>query len=447
MLHLAAALTAQVTADAAPDAAQVGILVILIAFFAAFFVLGAVFLKKKRAERVAALTAELEKPDISGELPPLSEEPVPVLGGAQDLLDAERKAAVLKAEADAARRATERAQAIPDSDAAALHRNEQEARARAEAAQKEARSLRLALGKTRDGLLGKLAAAVGQKAIDAAVLDDIEAVLFGADIGARTSERLLQAVRARLSKKELSSLARIEETLRDEANKILATVQARPLDLTGDTPRVVLVLGVNGAGKTTTIGKLAAQIKTDGKKVLLGAGDTFRAAAADQLEVWAGRAGVPIVTGADGADPSSVLFDAVKKARDEGFDVVLCDTAGRLHTKVNLMEELKKVVRSLQKACAGAPHEVLLVLDATVGQNAIAQAKQFGEAAALTGIVLTKLDGTAKGGVVLGIVDELKIPVRYIGVGEKITDLRPFVASEFVDALFSNDGGAPRAAA
>jgi fused signal recognition particle receptor len=204
------------------------------------------------------------------------------------------------------------------------------------------------------------------------------------------------------------------------------------------------VLGVNGAGKTTTIGKLAQQLTAQGHKVLLGAGDTFRAAAADQLEVWADRAGVPIVTGPDGSDPSSVLFDAVKKAKAEGFDIVLCDTAGRLHTKTNLMEELKKVVRSLGKAAEGAPHEVLLVLDATVGQNAIAQAKQFGEAAALTGIVLTKLDGTAKGGVVLGIVDELKVPVRYIGVGEKIGDLRLFSPAEFTAALFSSDVGAPR---
>jgi fused signal recognition particle receptor len=218
----------------------------------------------------------------------------------------------------------------------------------------------------------------------------------------------------------------------------LKTVDTKPLQVDGPGPRVVLILGVNGAGKTTTIGKLAAQLKAQGKSVLLGAGDTFRAAAADQLEVWADRAGVPIVTGPDGGDPSSVLFDAVKKASADGIDVVLCDTAGRLHTKTNLMEELKKVHRSLAKACPGAPHETILVLDGTVGQNAIAQAKQFGEASPLTGIILTKLDGTAKGGVVLGIVDELKVPIRYIGVGEKIDDLRHFVPDDFVAALFSD---------
>jgi fused signal recognition particle receptor len=197
-----------------------------------------------------------------------------------------------------------------------------------------------------------------------------------------------------------------------------------------------MVVGVNGSGKTTTVGKLAAKLGQAGHRVLLGAGDTFRAAAGEQLEVWAGRVGAPVVRGKDGADPASVCFEAVKRGVDEGFDVVLLDTAGRLHTKVPLMDELRKVKRVVDKALPGAPNDVLLVLDATNGQNAIAQARQFHEALGVTGIALTKLDGTAKGGVVIGISDELRIPVRYVGVGEKVADLRPFEPAEFVDALF-----------
>jgi fused signal recognition particle receptor len=198
-----------------------------------------------------------------------------------------------------------------------------------------------------------------------------------------------------------------------------------------------MVVGVNGTGKTTTIGKLAARLKQSGKSVILGAGDTFRAAAGEQLDVWADRAHVPIVRGKDGADPGSVLFDAVARAKVEGAQVVLCDTAGRLHTKANLMDELKRLRRTLEKAQPGAPHEVLLVVDATTGQNAIAQARQFHEALKVSGFVLTKLDGTAKGGVIIGICDELKIPVRYVGVGEKLSDLKPFDPHEFVEALFT----------
>lgn len=430
-------------------------------FFVAFFAIGLVWLRKRRAERIDALARELEKP-VEGVEGAMEGAPaaLPAPGAAEavpkaaDLAAAEREALLARAHEDEARRARERAEAEArtraDEETRArleeARRREAELSARADEAQLRAKQLRLALTATRDGIVGRLQKAIGGKQIDAAVLDDVEEVLFGADIGARTADRLLQAVKRKLSARELSSFGRVEQTLRDEAAGILATVDNKPLALEGVKPRVILVLGVNGAGKTTTIGKLAAQLKAQGHKVLLGAGDTFRAAAADQLEVWAERAGVPIVTGPDGADPSSVLFDTVKKARAEGFDVVLCDTAGRLHTKVNLMEELRKVARSLQKACDGAPHEVLLVLDATVGQNAIAQAKQFGEAAPLTGIVLTKLDGTAKGGVVLGIIDELKVPVRYIGVGEKIGDLRPFSADEFLGALFADDTAARAAA-
>ncbi|MDP2344542.1 MAG: signal recognition particle-docking protein FtsY [Deltaproteobacteria bacterium] len=430
-----------------PSAGSIASLVAIVLFFVAFGVLGFLYLRKMKAQRIDALTTELDKPTLSDgqTLPSSTSMPPEVVPKAQDLADAEKKALLARAVADAAKREADRAATLAkDSDDDVAQKRALEAKAReVEAQQKlsaaadEAKSLRLALGKTRDGIMGRLTSAIGGKTIDASVLDDVESVLFTADIGARTAERLLNAVKQKLSKKELTSIDRIEDTLRAEATAILSSVEVKPLDLAGPKPRVVLVLGVNGAGKTTTIGKLAQQLTQQGHKVLLGAGDTFRAAAADQLEVWAERAGVPIVTGPDGSDPSSVLFDSVKKAKAEGYDVVLCDTAGRLHTKTNLMEELKKVARSLQKASDGAPHEVLLVLDATVGQNAIAQAKQFGEAAPLTGIVLTKLDGTAKGGVVLGIVDELKVPVRYIGVGEKIGDLRPFSPAEFTAALFS----------
>jgi fused signal recognition particle receptor len=211
----------------------------------------------------------------------------------------------------------------------------------------------------------------------------------------------------------------------------------RPASLQGGgPPHVTMVVGVNGSGKTTTIGKLAAKLTREGKKVVIAAGDTFRAAATEQLDVWAERANATLVRGPDGSDPGAVVFDAVKRAQAESADAVLVDTAGRLHTKTPLMEELKKVKRVLGKALPGAPHEVLLVLDATVGQNAIAQAKQFQEAVGVTGIALAKLDGTAKGGVVIGISDELKIPVTWVGVGEKIADLRPFDPHEFVEALF-----------
>ena len=432
------------------------VIVLFVGFFVLFGVVGALALAKKKKERIEALTRELEKPleagaeGKPGEAPPLLEtptgEPVPK---AKDLVDAEREALLTRVREDEARRAVERLQAnqaTAGADAAAAARALEEAKATeraaaddAEQASARAKQLRVALSATRDGLMGRLQKALAGKELDAAVLDDVEHVLFGADIGARTAERLLKVVKERLSSRELGDFDKVASALRAEAEAILGAVAVKPLDVSGPGPRVVLVLGVNGSGKTTTIGKLAAQLKGQGKKVLLGAGDTFRAAAADQLEVWAGRAEVPIVTGPDGGDPSSVLFDAVKRGVSEGFDVVLCDTAGRLHTKVNLMEELKKVARSIAKACPGAPHEVLLVLDATIGQNAIAQAKQFGEAAPLTGIVLTKLDGTAKGGVVLGIVDELKVPVRLIGVGEKLGDLRPFDPAAFLDALFADE--------
>ena len=266
-------------------------------------------------------------------------------------------------------------------------------------------------------------------------------ILFTADIGARTSAKLFEAVRTSLSRNELGDAEAVWRVIRRESETVLTAAQAgaRPIDLARGRPFVVLAIGVNGVGKTTTIGKLAAQWTRAGKKVLLAAGDTFRAAATEQLEIWGQRTGAPVQKGKEGGDPSSVIFDAVKRAQAEGYDVVIADTAGRLHTKTNLMEELQKVRRVVGKAMPEAPHETLLVLDATNGQNAIAQATLFKQAMDITGIVLTKLDGTAKGGVILGICDELKVPVRYIGIGEKVDDLREFDAAEFVAALYANE--------
>jgi fused signal recognition particle receptor len=217
----------------------------------------------------------------------------------------------------------------------------------------------------------------------------------------------------------------------------MLTLESAPVDWSSAKPFVLLVIGVNGSGKTTTIGKLAAKLAADGKKVLLAAGDTFRAAATEQLEIWANRTGATIVRGKEGADPSSVIFDGVRRAVAEGFDVVIADTAGRLHTKTDLMQELEKVRRVVGKASPGAPHETWLVIDSTSGQNAIAQAQMFTQKMSVSGIVLTKLDGTAKGGVILGIADQLQIPVRFVGIGERVEDLREFDAEEFVEALYT----------
>jgi fused signal recognition particle receptor len=275
----------------------------------------------------------------------------------------------------------------------------------------------------------------GERRIDETALAELEEVLFTADIGVQTASRLVALARERAGKQALSSAELMQGLIRKEIEKILALPQPPSLR-GGGPPHVTMVVGVNGAGKTTTLGKLGAQRTAEGEKVVMAAGDTFRAAATEQLDVWADRARAALVKGPENADPGAVVFDAIKRAQTEGAALVLADTAGRLHTKVPLMEELKKVKRVMGKAMAGSPHEVLLVLDATVGQNAIAQAKQFHEAVGVTGLVLTKLDGTAKGGVVIGICDELKIPVAWVGVGERIQDLRRFDPQEFVGALF-----------
>ena len=281
--------------------------------------------------------------------------------------------------------------------------------------------------------LGQLFA--GKKELDRALLEEIEKVLLTADIGVRTSQKLLGELREFLDKKSLKDPAAVWGFLRRRSVEIL-TMDAPAVDFAAAQPFVLLVIGVNGSGKTTTIGKLASKLQSQGKKVLLAAGDTFRAAATEQLEVWGARVGAPVVRGREGGDPSSVVFDSVKRARSEELDVVIADTAGRLHTKKNLMEELQKVRRVACKAMEGAPHETWLVIDATSGQNAIAQAQEFTKDMSVTGIVLTKLDGTAKGGVILGIADQLRIPVRYVGGGERVEDLHEFVAEDFVEALF-----------
>ncbi len=377
----------------------------------------------------------------------------------RELTDAQRKLEYERRKvAEAEEKARREAETAARAQAEAAAREAEEARIAAErAAQEKARrklaeaeagrTLAEGLAKTRSGFIARLNAFVGAaKELDDATLAELEEILFSADVGVRTATRLLDSVRERLKRRELSDVSRVKAALREEVERILSLGVAPGEsghgglpDLPPGTPppQVVMVVGVNGTGKTTTIGKLAGRLKQSGKTVILGAGDTFRAAAGEQLDVWADRAGAPIVRGKDGSDPGAVLFDAVTRAKTEGIQAVLCDTAGRLHTKANLMEELKRLERTLEKAHPGAPHEVLLVVDATTGQNAIAQARQFHDALGVTGFVLTKLDGTAKGGVIIGICDELKIPVRYVGVGEKVSDLKPFDPHEFVEALFS----------
>jgi fused signal recognition particle receptor len=271
----------------------------------------------------------------------------------------------------------------------------------------------------------------GKTKIDDAVLEELEELLITSDIGVQTAIELIE----RISKAKLKDTSQVKSVLRKE---ILAILESHPdiALVNKDTPHVILVVGVNGVGKTTTIGKLAASAAASGKKVLIAAADTFRAAAVEQLGIWAERANAEFVKHKENADPAAVAFDAVTAASARGCDLVLIDTAGRLHTKVNLMEELKKIKRTVAKQLEGAPHEILLVLDATTGQNALSQAKLFNDALDISGLVLTKLDGTAKGGIVIGICSALNIPLQYIGIGEQIEDLRPFDAKQFIDALF-----------
>ncbi len=310
------------------------------------------------------------------------------------------------------------------------------ARDKAPARRRDVEGLRKGLAKVREkeGFFGRLKALfVGKKEIDPQVVEQIEEILLTSDVGVKTTSVLLDAIKDKLDKKELADTDKVWEALREHATSILS-ISGGGIAFSAK-PTVVMVVGVNGVGKTTTIGKLATKLKADGKKVVLAAGDTFRAAAVQQLKVWGKRIDVEVVAGKDGANPGAVIFDAIQRAKEIGADVVFADTAGRLHTKTNLMEELTKVVRTMTKAMDGAPHETLLVLDATNGQNAMAQAAMFKESIPLSGIVLTKLDGTAKGGVILGICSEHQLPVRYIGIGERAEDLRDFVPEEFVEAM------------
>jgi len=298
--------------------------------------------------------------------------------------------------------------------------------------------LKKGLSKTHQGFVEKMDRLfLGKKTIDQDVLDELEGLLFEADLGVKTSAQLIEGVRQELKRGELQEPEKVKEFIKQEILRILGTGE-KPLsiDFSQTKPFVMMVVGVNGGGKTTTIGKIAHHYSSQGKKVLVGAADTFRAAAVEQLEIWANRVGADLIKQSKGSDPSAVAFDSIHAAKAREIDLVFIDTAGRLQTKVNLMEELKKIKRIVSRECPGAPHEILLVLDATTGQNAISQAKLFHEAIGVTGIALTKLDGTAKGGIIIGITEELKIPIRYIGVGEGIDDLKEFRAAEFVQALF-----------
>jgi fused signal recognition particle receptor len=304
---------------------------------------------------------------------------------------------------------------------------------------KDITTLRKGLAATRGGFVAKLAALFEQKReFDPATFQQLEEIMLAGDVGPKTTQTILARLRESLGRAELRDPDAIAAALRAEARRILSVQGGGGIRLIGK-PTVVLMVGVNGVGKTTTIGKLATRYGADNKKVVLAAGDTFRAAAVQQLEVWGKRVAAEVVKGKEGADPGAVAFDATSRAKEAGADLLFVDTAGRLHTKAPLMDEIKKVRKTIAKALEGAPHETLLVLDATTGQNGLQQATMFRDALDLTGVVLTKLDGTAKGGVVLAICDELRIPVRYIGLGERAEDLREFHADEFVEALFGQE--------
>lgn len=326
-------------------------------------------------------------------------------------------------------RITEAAEAMPE--------EPQESRD-LEEADEELVQLKTGLAKTRRGFLGKLDKVfLGKKQLDDQVVVRLEEVLVTADIGVRTAYELLESVTDRVKRRELDDPEAVVAHLKGLVREMLLEVEAPIRVGYGSEPFVVMVIGVNGSGKTTTIAKIAARHHAAGRKVLMVAGDTFRAAAVEQLEIWAKRIGCPLVKGKEKADPSSVAFEAMERALKDDVELVLVDTAGRLHTRVPLMEELKKVRRTLSKKLSSAPHETLLVIDSSMGQNAILQARTFNEAIPVTGIALTKLDGTSKGGVVVGMSNELKIPIRYVGIGEKVSDLREFNARDFSEALFA----------
>ena len=298
------------------------------------------------------------------------------------------------------------------------------------------------LEKTKDSFLGKIArAVVGKSRVDDEVLDNLEEILITSDVGVETTLKIIEKIEARVKRDKVLGTDELNRILKEEIENLLdeSDTGSNPFDVRKENndPYVIMVVGVNGVGKTTTIGKLAHQFKSAGSKVVLGASDTFRAAAVDQLIIWSERVGVPIVQQGMGADPASVAFDTVQSAKSQNADVVIIDTAGRLHNKVNLMNELNKIKRVMDKVIPNAPHEILLVLDGSTGQNAYEQAKQFAQATDINALAVTKLDGTAKGGVVIGISDQMNIPVKYIGGGEKMEDLQLFDKKAFVDSLFN----------
>ncbi len=296
--------------------------------------------------------------------------------------------------------------------------------------------LKSGVKKTRAGFVDRLEDALkGRKQIDAGLLEELEFALITADIGVRTTSEILESIRQKLDRKQVAEAEQVRGLIKEHLLEVLMAAE-KPLPRVTDPPAVMLVVGVNGTGKTTTIGKLAHRCRQEGRSVLLCAADTFRAAAIEQLEIWGQRTGVDVIRQKPGADPSAVLFDALQAAKARRTDYVIVDTAGRLHTKTNLMSELEKMRRTAARVVPGSPHEVLLVMDATTGQNGLEQARSFTAASGVTGIVLTKLDGTAKGGVVVAISRELSLPVRYVGVGEQATDLLPFEPDKFIQSLF-----------
>ena len=325
-----------------------------------------------------------------------------------------------------------------------IFRKKQDTPPSEEQVRQQRQELDAGLEKTKTGLFSKLARAVaGRSTVDAAVLDDLEEVLISSDVGVETTVKIIRRIEERVARDKYMNASELQSILREEVAALMEEAHGSSghfgLDATEGTPYVVMVVGVNGAGKTTTIGKLAAQLTKAGRKVWIGAADTFRAAAIDQLQVWADRAGATMIRQQMGSDPASVAFDTLSSAKANGADVVLIDTAGRLHNKVNLMNELTKIRNVMAKVIPGAPHEVMLVLDGSTGQNAFEQARQFTQATQVTSLTITKLDGTAKGGVVIGISDQFRIPVRYIGIGEGIDQLKMFDRKEFVNALFGSE--------
>ena len=401
-----------------------------------------------RAEAEAAARAEAEAvARAETEAAARAEAEAAARADAEAAARAEAEAAT-RAEAEVAARAEAEAAARAEAEAAARAEAEAAARAEAEAATQTEQvrptkegffaRLKRSLVKTRQNLGSGFIGLFRGKKIDDDLFEELEEQLLIADVGVETTRRIINSLTTQASRKQLRDAEALYGMLKSEMATILSTVEA-PLDVSGKTPFVILMVGVNGVGKTTTIGKLARQFQAEGKSVMLAAGDTFRAAAVEQLQVWGQRNNIPVVAQHTGADSASVIFDAIQAAKARGVDVLIADTAGRLQNKSHLMEELKKITRVMKKLDEDAPHEVMLTIDASTGQNAISQTKLFHEAVGLTGITLTKLDGTAKGGVIFSVADQFNIPIRYIGVGESIEDLRSFKADDFIEALFARE--------